>query len=231
MTKGHFIFPLGSGYKFSRAYKTAFQHVHKVVNYIASTSAEHIHLPDAAELLNLTLGELDHQRVILIVDGFVMKIQRTAGANEAYFCGRSGKHYDALNVQYVIDKNGKIRHILAGISGRSHDKNAIEWSAPFLNFLNNLPDGYVVLADNAYTGLHPNCLAMFKHGGNPQQRQFNADAAKLRIKVENVIGANENIWRVLMSKENRVPAKYTVEFASKLAISAAVLHNRFTNYF
>lgn len=116
------------------------------------------------------------------------------------------------------------------IAGRSHDKNAIEWSQEFMQFLDNLPLIYAVLGDNAYTGLHDSCLAMFKHGGNEQQRQFNAEAARIRIKVENVIGANENIWRTVMAKDNRVAAKYNVEFASKVAIAAAVLHNRFTCY-
>ena len=157
--------------------------------------------------------------------------QHPVGAAENYFCGRSGKHYNGLNIQYIVDKHGRIHHIVAGVSGRAHDKNAIEWSREFMQFLDHLPDRYAVLGDNAYTGLHPNCLAMFKHGGTVQQRAFNAEAARIRIKVENIIGANENIWRTVMAKDNRVAAKKNVLFASKVAIAAAVLHNRFTNYF
>jgi len=47
--------------------------------------------------------------------------------------------------------------VITGISGATHDKTAALWSADFVfvAFLNNIPDGYVVLGDPAYRGLHP----------------------------------------------------------------------------
>lgn len=68
---------------------------------------------------------------------------------------------------------------------------------------------------------------------NPQkddQRQFNRTAKRIRVMVENVIGANESIWRAIKSKDNRLPAKKGIRFAENVVISAAVLHNKFTYY-
>lgn len=101
------------------ATSTAHLHVREVVEFVYGTAAQHIRLPSPEELNDLSFGAINGRRVVLLLDGFVMKIQRPAGANEAYFCGRSGKHYDGLNIQYVVDKNGHVRHIVAGISGRS----------------------------------------------------------------------------------------------------------------
>ena len=72
-------------------------------------------------------------------------------------------------------------------------------------------------------------LTHFRNLNNLQQH-FNNEAARIRTKVENVIGAQECTWRILMTKENRVPAKSGLAFPSDVRLSVAVLHNRFSNY-
>ena len=78
-------------------------------------------------------------------------------------------------------------------------------------------------------GYHEKCLTLHRNP-NPLQCHFYREASKIRSKVENVIGVQECIWRILMTKENRVPAKSGLAFACDIALSAAVLHNRFTNF-
>ena len=130
-----------------------------------------------------------------------------------------------MNIQYLCDLDGKIIHVFTGISGRAHDKKR-----PRLrNWLDNLPPNCYILCDSAYLGYHEKCLTLYKTPNN-LQRHFNHQAARIRTKVENVIGAKECIWRILMTKENRVPAKSGLTFPSDLRLSVAVLHNRFTNY-
>ena len=123
-----------------------------------------------------------------------------------------------------------MRHIFTGVPGRAHDRNAIEWDIELLQWLNTLPPNYVLLSDSAYEGFHTNVMHLFRNPQTDRQRNVNRLGRKLRVKIENVIGANECIWRALMRKENRLPALKGVRFPNNCAISAAVLHNRFTNY-
>jgi hypothetical protein len=58
----------------------------------------------------------DHYNVILYIDGFIVKIQRPDNAGDAYFCGRHGKSCDSLNVQYISDKDGRVGHVITGLS-------------------------------------------------------------------------------------------------------------------
>jgi len=115
------------------------------------------------------------------VDGFIVKIQRPNHAGDAYFCGRHGKSCDSVNVQYVTDRFGRIRHVVTGLSGANHDKTVISWSAGFMKFLNGLPAECVVLGDPAYRGLHPQVVTTFS-GANvtPAQLAFNDGCTGLR---------------------------------------------------
>lgn len=111
-----------------------------------------------------------------------------------------------------------------------HDKSAIEYSPQFLRFLNELPEQKVVLGDAAYRGVHPRCIVPFTGNLTPEQAAFNQRHSALRQVVERSIGALQNKWRILQLKENRLPAKGGVAFASKCVVANSVLHNRFTNF-
>lgn len=182
------------------------------------------------ELIQMRFQMLVDRKVIGLIDGFILHIQRPDHAGDAFYCGRPGKCIDSLNIQYVVDLNGNIIHVFTGVVGRAHDRNAIEWSHRFTNWLENLPQEFCVLGDSAYVGLHRNCLTILRNPQTQEQRAFNIIAKSIRVLVENTIGANETIWRGIMSKENRLPAKIVPDFAGNVVISAAVLHNRFTNY-
>jgi DDE superfamily endonuclease len=123
----------------------------------------------------------DRYRVLLYIDGFIVEIQRPDHAGDAFFCGRHGKSCDSINVQYLTDKDGRIRHVITGVSGSTHDKTAASWSVDFMTFLDNLTSNYVVLGDPAYRGLHPRILTTFT-GPNlsPSQQSFNDACTRLR---------------------------------------------------
>ena len=197
---------------------------------MASTALDYINLPIVQNLANEDIRMINERMIIGLIDGFILKIQRPNHAADAFYCGRPGKCYDGLNIQYMTDFQGKIRHIVTGISGRAHDRNAIEWCRRFRLWLDALPDNYFVLGDSAYVGFHPKLLTIHRNPQNNAQRDFNREARLLRVSIENVIGANECIWRLIMSKENRLPTKSGINLSCNIVISAAVLHNRFTNY-
>lgn len=108
-----------------------------------------IQLPQPAEFQQLTLQIKDYVNpavfhdVLLYIDGFIVRIQRPDGAGDAYFCGRHGKSCDSLNVQYIVDRFGRVRHIITGLSGSTHDKTAASWSAPLRRFLDALPGEFI----------------------------------------------------------------------------------------
>lgn len=187
-------------------------------------------LPQLEQQLHNPLGSQPYH-VVLFIDGFIVKVQRPDGAGDAYFCGRHGKSCDSINVQYVTDKQGRIRHIITGCAGSTHDKTAASWSAELKQFLDNLPHGYVMLGDPAYRGLHPNVITTFTgHNLPPDRQQYNDACTRIRQIVERSIGATQLKWRVQQLKENRLAAKKGVMFASQCTVAAAVLHNRFTNF-
>jgi len=183
-------------------------------------------LQDEADPLNI-----NRYRVILFIDGFIVRIQRPDHAGDSYFCGRHGKSCDSLNVQYVTDKWGRIRHVITGLSGSTHDKTAASWSIPLRQFLNALPDGFVVLGDAAYRGLHPKVITpVVTNNPTAEQVAYNNACTRIRQIVERSIGASELKWRIQQLKDNRIAAKKNVIFASQCTLAAAVLHNRFTNF-
>ena len=130
-----------------------------------------------------------------------------------------------------MDKFGQVRHVISGLPGAMHDKTAAEWSDDFMNFLNRLPNRYVVLGDPAYRQLHPQVLHSFiGRNLNPAELAFNDGCTRIRQIVERSIGATELKWRINQLKENRYPAKYGPLFAAKCTVATCVLHNMYTNY-
>lgn len=217
------------------AKSTAILHSKEVADFFLDISDQHITLPMHEELDNLSTALLDmngiERQVVLYLDGVIIQIQRPDHAGDAYFCGRHGKSCDSINAQIVVDKFGRVRHVISGLPGSTHDKTAIEWSVDFIRYLDQLPENYVVLADPAYRNFHPAVLVTFT-GRNlqPDQLAFNDRCTRLRQIVERGIGAIELKWRMNQMKENRYPAKYGPEFAAKCSVATCVLHNRYTNF-
>ena len=217
------------------AKSTAILHNQQVADFFLDIALRHISLPQLDELEALSIpmhdiaGRLKH--VVLYIDGVIIPIQRPDHAGDAYFCGRHGKSCDSINVQYIVDRFGQVRHIISGLPGATHDKTAAEWSAELMLYLDQLPEDYVILGDPAYRNLHPAVLHTFTGRNlNPEQLAFNNQCTRLRQIVERTIGATELKWRINQLKENRYPAKYGPLFASKCTVATCVLHNMFTNF-
>ena len=102
-----------------------------------------------------------------------------------------------------------------------HDKTTIKFSMKFVNFLNGLPPGVVIIGDAAYRDFHPRVIVPYT--GNLNEREASYERiASLRQIVKRSTGALQTKWRVLQLKESRLPSKFNVTFASKCFIAAFV---------
>jgi hypothetical protein len=136
-----------------------------------------------------------------------------------------------FNIHHNFCCTGRVRHIITGLSGSTHDKTAAGWSVELRRFLDGLPDGYVVLGDAAYRGLHRRVITpIVGRALTPGQQAYNDSCTRIRQIVERTIGATELKWRIQQLKDNRLAGKKGVVFASQCTVAAAVLHNRFTNF-
>lgn len=110
------------GHIFGLAKSTVFDHTHEVVDFLFDTAGEWISLPveEDFEVLssNFLLTNGETRKVLLYVDGSIIRITRPDNANDSFYCGRAGKSCDSLNSQFVVDKFGNVRHVVTGLSGR-----------------------------------------------------------------------------------------------------------------
>ena len=131
------------GYAMVIAKSTTAATVHEVANFLMAIAPRYISLPQPAEYEEHSSDLIDAdgniRRVLLYIDGAIIKIQRPDYAGDAYFCGRHGQSCDSLNVQYVVDTFGRVRHVISGLPGATHDKTAAEWSPELMDFLDELP--------------------------------------------------------------------------------------------
>lgn len=213
---------------------TAMDYIREVALFFEEIAPLYIRLPDAHEFPRLSTV-INGEDAILFVDGFLPAIQRPDHAGDDFYCARGGKCRDSINVQIICDRFGLIREVVTGMPGRMHDKTALQHSAAFRNFVNGLPNGYIVLGDSAYQGYDAAKLRVPHHGVNfnnltQAEREYNTAHSSLRSVVERVNLCIEVKWRILQMKEFRVAAKTGVVLASQIVLAAAVLHNRYTNF-
>jgi len=111
------------GHTFGLSESTVFVYTHEVSDFLLNTADQWIYLPDNEEYEALASGLVlpngVEKEVILYIDGSIMRISRPDHANDAYYCGRSGKNCDSINAQFVTDKYGQIRHVATGFSGKT----------------------------------------------------------------------------------------------------------------
>ncbi|ESO97910.1 hypothetical protein LOTGIDRAFT_153018 [Lottia gigantea] len=126
------------GFSSGVAKTTTLLYAHEVADFLLSIAPRFIKQPRPEEYPNLTTTVRDvdgnNKYIIRYNDGVITRIQRPDHAGDAYFCGH-GKSCDSINVQYVCDKFGRIRHVISGLPGSTHDKIAAEWSPEFMQYI------------------------------------------------------------------------------------------------
>lgn len=133
------------------------------------------------------------------IDGTYIYIRRPkASIQQAYF---SRKKRHAINVQAIVDHNGKFISVFTGTPGSRNDPSVLRESDVYLNSFKTIPKGYFILGDAGYPAL-PWLMASYKPPSTGEsmtriQRKFNYVLSSNRILIERAFGALKGRWRKL----------------------------------
>ena len=157
-----------------------------------------------------------------IIDGSERPIQRDTYQQEEYYSGKKGTH--TMKNALLITTVGLIVWLGGTHVGRVHDKPMVE----NLNFSTPI----TLLADLGFLGWHPknvNLILPYKKPRNTktqkreltkEQKDFNKELSKKRVKVENVL-AHVKILRIVKDKNRN----YRFGFRENLMVTACSMYN------
>lgn len=93
-----------TAFPYGVATSTAHMYLYDVANFLCSVANRHINFPGMNELPNnseeITMVNGQRKRVILYIDGMIVRIQRPSNAGDAYYCGRPGKNCPCFSIFY-----------------------------------------------------------------------------------------------------------------------------------
>jgi hypothetical protein len=160
--------------------------------------------------------------VIGALDGWLCDTNKPIVHNTSdFFSG----HYQrfGLNVQAMCDAH--LRFMFLGIAGPGgmNDVRAFAKCSEFNRWLQNLPDDYFIIADNAYELSE---TILIPYSGAEKRNciyhdAYNYHLSSLRIKIEQAFGLLTTKWRVFRSNLDETD----LENASKIIRTAFRLHN------
>ena len=136
-----------------------------------------------------------------------------------YFSGHYQRY--GLNVQAMCDPDLLFLYFATVAPGKTNDIRAFGWCEELHQWLENLPEGYMISADNAYM-LSKRILIPFSGGeaSDKWNTVYNYYLSQLRIRIEMAFGRLTTKWRRLRSPLNCATAKNC-----KIIRVCAKLHN------
>jgi hypothetical protein len=159
---------------------------------------------------------------VAAMDGFLLRIRtpmrREVGNVRSFFSG----HYQCygLNVQAVCDHMCRFLFFSVAAPGSTGDNDALH-QTPLWNLIQNLPFGFVVIADAAYSATERICSIYYGVSrSNPLYDNFNYYASQCRIRIEMAFGLMTMKWGILAR-----PLQLSVQQAGLLMHAIARLHN------
>jgi hypothetical protein len=125
-----------------------------------------------------------------------------------------------LNVQAMSDYRGKFLYFAVAAPGSFPDSKALALTR-LKNWIDALPAGFYVVADNAYV-ISEHMLIPFSGTQRhvPENSSYNYFLSQLRIRVEQAFGQFSVKWRVI-----RKPLETSLQNSSLLLVTCARLHN------
>jgi DDE superfamily endonuclease len=203
----------------------------KFMNAIIGCSALDIWLPDSSDNDALQALALQFERKASVpvfrgcvgaLDGMTVFIKAPTALEAenvlAYYSGHY-KH-DSLNVQALSDYRGKFLYFAVAAPGSFPDANALSLTR-LQKWIDSLPAGFYVVADNAYT-ISEHVLIPFSGSQRhvPQNSSYNYFLSQLRIRIEQAFGQFSVKWRII-----RKPLETRLITSSLLLATCARLHN------
>ena len=174
-----------------------FQQVEDAINRSTDPRIDNIRFPLTEEECKRHAKAFQHISVgdaivncVSVLDGFLMKIttpsKKQVGNQKSYFSG----HYACygLNVQAACDAECRFTYLEVVGPGVLPDREAYKLSA-LAELVENLPPGYVVIGDPAYTPTEHMIPIFFGESAKRKRNDtFNYFASQCRIRIEMAFG-------------------------------------------
>lgn len=122
--------------------------------------------------------------VIGAIDGTHIRVLKPSECENDYF---NRKFFPSLNVQVIVDANGRLLHINCRWQGSSHDSFVLRSSAIWTAFECGQQRNGILLGDSRYP-LKTWLLTPFLNPTNDAEKNFNSAQRKTRVIVEQAIG-------------------------------------------
>ncbi|KAI2508591.1 nuclease [Fragilaria crotonensis] len=203
----------------------------KFMNAVVGCPTLEIRLPDSSDIEGLQRLALQFEATasspVLIgcvgaLDGLTVFVNSpTASEAENVLAYYSGHYkHDSLNVQALSDYRGKFLYFAVAAPGSFPDSSALALTR-LKNWIDSLPSGFYVVADNAYI-ISEHVLVPFSgiQRHVPQNSSYNYFLSQLRIRVEQAFGQFSVKWRII-----RKPLETRLRTSSILLCTCARLHN------
>ena len=137
--------------------------------------------------------------VVGAIDGWLACTNAPAVLNTVdYFSGHYFRY--GLNVQAVCDANLRFIFMTTNSPGKTNDARAYSRCSEFRNWVDNLPEEYFIIGDNAYL-LTNKMLIPFSGADrfDEYKRTYNFYLCQLWIRIEMAFGRLTTKWRIFRS--------------------------------
>lgn len=188
--------------------------VSRQITYLQPQLAKVFRIP--AQRVKLSEEELTEEQLlnIFIIDATEQQIRRPKKQQKKYYSGKKKKH--TIKNQLTVSRNGRILTVSRSVPGSKHDKKLHDES--HLIYARNTKP----IADLGYFGTEGITMPNKKPKGKEltlEQKQFNRELSKQRIKIEHTIGRMK-VFQILSQRYRNVVAGHSLVFKN-----IAGLHN------
>lgn len=167
--------------------------------------------PQLAKIFKIPTRKIDtelteEQITLYFIDATEQQINRPKKGQKRYYSGKKKKH--TLKNQIVIDTDSKIRSVSKSVEGKKHDKKLYDESRIYTkeesHFKGDL--GYLGTERITVPKKKPKKIELTK-----EEKDFNKEFSKERIKVEHVFGKMK-VFQILTQRFRNPRAKHTLIF-------------------
>lgn len=188
--------------------------VSRQINYLQPQLAKVFRIP--AQRIKLSEEELTEEGLmkIFIIDATEQQIRRPGKRQKKYYSGKKKRH--TIKNQLTVTRKGKIITVSRSVPGSKHDKKLYDES--HLTYGINI----IPISDLGYFGVERITMPNKKPKGKEltlEQKQFNRELSKQRIKIEHTIGRMK-VFQILSQRYRNDLANHSLIFKN-----IAGLHN------
>lgn len=188
--------------------------VSRQITYLQPQLAKIFRIP--TQRVKLSEEELTEEQLlnIFILDATEQQIRRPKKQQKKYYSGKKKKH--TIKNQLTIAPNGRILTVSRSVPGSKHDKKLYDES--HLTYARNTKP----ISDLGYFGAEGITMPNKKPKGKEltlEQKQFNRELSKQRIKIEHTIGRMK-VFQILSQRYRNDLANHSLIFKN-----IAGLHN------